>query len=393
MLIKTVFLYPDYFDNTTATRRVLETAKELFPDLTFFYWERAGKQSAVADPLYEGIKKTTFKKQAPPRSFKVLLVTLQFQWWLLNRVREEKPQIICAFYIYTILPALVYKYLFNRKCKVLYDPRDYFAVVFRFPSYVRYLLKLVDNLFIKLSDRVLFPDRQYFTHYGIFELKKEKYFVLPNSTADKLNSIKQSSLHEQLNIPEQTKIIPIIGYFSEDRGRKMFYEAIRQQLPGIHFVVAGAFRDENDISFFKSSQNVSYLGKIPYLDALWIMQASAIVPIVCSPDSLNYKYAIPTKFYDSTMVGTDVLVSDGQVDVSRMIQENNLGYCIPYNDVEAFLKVILALPTQKDPERIERIRQFFLENYDFALFQSGLKYFYMQLIAEIQQSHQLSFTQ
>ena len=393
MLIKTVFLYPDYYDNTTATRRVLETAKDLFPDLSFFYWERAGVQSSFSDPLYDGIKKTTFKRQAPPRSFKVLLVTLQFQWWLLCKVRAERPQIICAFYIYTILPALVYKYLFNRKCKVLYDPRDYFAVVFKFPSALRYLLRLIDNLFIKLSDRVLFPDRQYFTHYGIFELKKEKFFVLPNSTADKLSGIKKESLHEQLNIPGETKIVPIIGYFSEDRGRKMFYEAIRQQIKGIHFVVAGAFRDENDIAFFKSSPNVTYLGKIPYLDALWIMQQSAIVPIMCSPESLNYKYAIPTKFYDSTMVGTEVLVSDGQVDVSRIIQNDELGYCIPYNDAEAFLKVLTQLPVQKDPERVARIRDYFLQNYDFSIFQSGLRSFYMQLNEEVQSSHQLSLTQ
>lgn len=393
MTIKTVFLYPDYFDNTTATRRVLETARDLFPDLSFFYWQRAGVQSTFSDPLYDGINKTTFRLQAPPRSFKVLLVTLQFQWWLFSRIKEEKPQIICAFYIYTILPALVYKYLFNRKCKVIYDPRDYFAAVFRVPSAVRYLLRFIDNLFIKLSDRVLFPDQQYFTHYGIFEIKKEKYFILPNSTSDKLDTIKKCSLHEHLNIPKQTKIIPIIGYFSEDRGRKMFFEAIRRQPAGIHFVVAGAFRDENDIAFFKSNQNVSFLGKIPYLEALWIMQESAIVPILCSPDSLNYKYAIPTKFFDSTMVGTEVLVSDGQIDVSRIIQTVELGFCIPYNDVEAFLGVLTSLPVQKDPKRIARIRQYFLENYDFTLFQSALRTFYSQLNDEVQESHQFSLKQ
>lgn len=393
MSIKTVFLYPDYFDNTTATRRVLETAKDLFPDLTFFYWERAGVQSSHSDPLYDGIKKTIFKRYAPPRSLKVLLVTLQFQWWLLCRVRAEKPQIICAFYIYTILPALLYKYIINRKCKVIYDPRDYFAVVFNFPSILRYLLKLIDNLFIKLSDRVLFPDQQYFTHYGMFGLEKSKYFIIPNSTSDKRNSIKNISLHNQLGIPVGTKIVPIIGYFSEDRGRRMFYEAIRQQPDGIHFVVAGAFRDEKDIAFFKSQNNVSYLGKIPYIEALWIMEQSAIVPILCSPDSLNYKYAIPTKFYDSTMVGTEVLVSDGQVDVARIIQTNGLGYIIPYNNADAFLKILQELPVIKKEVNVSRIRQYFLENYDFKLFQSGLRSFYLNLQQEVFPSQQFSITQ
>jgi glycosyltransferase involved in cell wall biosynthesis len=383
MLLKTVFLYPDYFDNTTATRRVLETAKDLFPNLEFFYWERAGVQSNHSDPLYEGIKKTNFKRLAPPRSVKVLLVTLQFQWWLLRNIRNSKPQVICAFYIYTILPALVYKYFFNRSCKVIYDPRDYFAVVFRLPAPARYLLKLIDNIFIKLSDRVLFPDQQFFTHYGLFKIPSEKYFILPNSTTDKLNTIKQESLHQKLGLSIETKIVPIIGYFSEDRGRKMFFEAISQKPEGIHFVVAGAFRDVQDIAFFKSQSNVSYLGKVPYLEALWIMEQSAIVPIVCSPDSLNYKFAIPTKFYDSTMVGTPVLVSDGQVDVAEKINANKLGFCIPYNDANAFQNVLYALPKQRDPEQSNRIRQYFLEKYDFVIFKSGLRRFYESLQGDI----------
>jgi len=382
MLLKTVFLYPDYFDNTTATRRVLETSKDLFPDLEFFYWERAGVQLKDVDALYDGIRKTPFKVQAPPRSLKVLLITLQFQWWLLRNIRKSKPQVICAFYIYTIVPALVYKYFFNRKCKVIYDPRDYFAVVFRLPTPVRYLLKLTDNIFIKLSDRVLFPDQQFFTHYGLFQIQSEKYFILPNSTTDKLNTIKQDSLHEKLGLSRETKIVPIIGYFSEDRGRKMFFEAISQKPEGIHFVVAGAFRDEQDIAFFKSQSNVSYLGKVPYLEALWIMEQSAIVPIVCSPDSLNYKFAIPTKFYDSIMVGTPVLVSDGQVDVAEKINANKLGFCIPYNDAKAFLHVLNSLPKHKDAEHAVQIRQYFLEKYDFVIFKSGLRRFYESLQGE-----------
>ena len=383
MLLKTVFLYPDYFDNTTATRRVLETAKDLFPNLEFFYWERAGVQVKDADALYDGIRKTPFRIQAPPRSLKVLLITLQFQWWLLHNVRKTKPQVICAFYIYTIVPALVYKYFFNRKCKVIYDPRDYFAVVFRLPALVRYLLRLTDNIFIKLSDRVLFPDQQYFTHYGLFKMRADKYFILPNSTTDKLDIIKKDSLHEKLDLSPETKIVPIIGYFSEDRGRKMFFEVIRQKPEGIHFVIAGAFRDAQDITFFKSQSNVSYLGKVPYLEALWIMQQSAIVPIVCSPDSLNYKFAIPTKFYDGTMVGTPVLVSDGQVDVAEKIKSNKLGFCIPYNDANAFLDVLNSLPKHRDNEQAGRIRQYFLDNYDFVIFKSGLRQFYESLQGEI----------
>jgi hypothetical protein len=384
--IKTVFLYPDYFDNTTATRRILETARDLFQDLTFFYWERAGAQFVKNDPLYDGIRKIKYERQAPPRSIKVLLITINFQFWLLRKIRVEKPQLICAFYIYTIVPALVYKFLFNRKCKVIYDPRDYFAVVFNLPAFLRYILKLVDNLFIKFSDKVLFPDQQYFTHYGIFKLGKEKYFVIPNSTSDKFDRIKKISLHDHLGIPHSTKVVPIIGYFSEDRGRKMFYELISMQPKGVHYVVAGAFRDENDIAFFKSQPNVSYLGKIPYLDALWVMQQSSIVPIFCSPSNLNYKYAIPTKFYDSIMVGTQVIVSDGQIDVSQLIRANNLGFCTPYNDAGDFLSVLNGLPVKKDTEVVDGIRNYFLDHFDFTRYQEGLRNFYLNILLEISQS-------
>jgi hypothetical protein len=202
----------------------------------------------------------------------------------------------------------------------------------------------------------------------MFKLQDEKYFVLPNSTIDKYSHIDTSPIHLKYDIPIGKKIVPLIGYFSEDRGRKMFFEAIGQKPDGIQFVVAGALRDNDDIAFFKSHSNVSFLGKLSYGEALSLMKQSLFVPMLCNPDKPNYKYAIPTKFYDSTMVGTPVLVSNGQLDVCERIMQNGLGFKISYNDTQAFLDLLAKLNKTGKSENTIEIRNYFIKNCDFGLF-------------------------
>ena len=98
---RVLFLYPDDFDATTATRRVLESSRSLFPNLKFLYWARTGVPKETRDEFYEGIEKEVFLKKAPPRSLKVLWITILFQFWLLKRIIRYKPELISAFYFYS----------------------------------------------------------------------------------------------------------------------------------------------------------------------------------------------------------------------------------------------------------------------------------------------------
>ena len=380
MADRVLFLYPDDYDATTATRRVLEAGRNLFPELKFLYWARNGVPRETKDSFYDGIQKEVFLKVAPPRSLKVVWITLIYQVWLLRKIIAYKPGFISAFYFYTALPALLYKYIFNRKCKVVYDPRDYFAVCYIVHPAITWTLRLVDNIFMRLADQVIFPDKQFFTYYGMFKMPQEKYFILPNSTEDCYGELVNDCINTTYNIPAGSIIVPLIGYFSETRGKDLFFKVIKMQPEGVHFIVAGVIRDPSDEAFFRSQSNVTFLDKIPYRKALWIMRESTFVPLLYDPASLNNKYAIPTKFYDSLMVGTPVMVSFEQEDVYHIVSTFKLGVGIAYNNVEQFLENLIIFRQNTHVFNRSDLRTHFLSTYDFSLYKQGLYDFYKKLI-------------
>jgi hypothetical protein len=376
---KSIFLYPDYYDATTATIRILTSSKDTFNDLHFFYWARTGKVKVNNDKIFDGIKKIPFTLNAKPRSLHVLWLFIKFQFWLLKNIIKEKPTFISAFTFYTIFPALIYKYFMNWKCKVLYDPRDYVAVCFRVNIMIIYVIQLLDNIVMQLADFIIFPDMQYFNYYGFFKLKSSKYFILPNSTSDQYEIISNEDIYSKYNIAKGKLLVPILGYFSETRGREVFYKIIEENIDSVHFIVAGDFRDIKDVKFFESKVNVTFLGKVSYVEALFIMKNSSFTPLLYDPISLNNKYAYPTKYYDSLMVGTPLLVSKGQCDIWNEIVDLNIGYGMEYNSLSEFKELLLELAKEENKVDKQRLRDVFLTKYDFNLFKNNLRQVYLKL--------------
>ena len=376
-----LFLFADYYDATTSTRRVLAASKGLFDRTEFLFWSRLGDNRKVTEDIYKNIEMEAFAKTAKPRSIKVLLLFMQFQFWIFKRLLKKKPKFVVAFTFYTIFPTLLYKYLFNRKCMVIYDPRDYVAVSFRINKLIAFILNFVDNIFIKLSNFVIFPDRQYFVHYGKFKLSEDKYLILPNSAEDVYDEVSHIDVHSKYNFPKDKHIIPVLGYFSETRGQEILFNLIKEKHPELYFVFAGDLRDEEHLSFFKqNADNVTFIGKIPYIDAAAIMKNSLLVPQLYDPQLLNNVYALPTKYYDCLMIGTPVVVSKGQLDVAQEVVKHNFGWSIGYTDTKALREIILNLIA--NPEVIDKsaLRKYFLSHYDYRLHEVRLRHAYHKLL-------------
>ena len=378
---KGLFLFADYFDSTTTIIRVLRASKDLFEEINFLYWARLGQErNPPNDELYKGLKFDGFTQTASPRSLSAFLLFVKFQWWLLKKIIDNKSNFVVAFTFYTVFPALVYKYFINWRCNVLYDPRDYAADSYRVNKIVNFIIKLIDNLFIWASDFVVFPDRQYFIYYGLFGLKDDKFLILPNSTEDILEEVLKNDVYKKYNLPKDKHIIPIIGYFSETRGEKILFELIKQKDPRLLFVFAGDIRDENHLRFFKENENVVYLKKIPYLDALTIMKESLLVPQLYDPELKNNVYALPTKYYDCLMVGTPIVVSLGQKDVAQEIILNQFGWAIDYKDTKSLTNIINNYINNKNIIKKEELRSFFLKKYDYNIHKTKLRKAYSKFL-------------
>lgn len=376
-----LFLFADYYDATTASRRVLNSTKHIFEDIKFVYWARLGVERRSQEEIYENIDFEFFNGTARPRSFQVLMLFIKFQVWLMKILIKEKSDFVVAFTFYTIFPALLYKYLINWKCKVIYDPRDYVSVSFRINKIIAFLVRFLDNICIKLSDFVIFPDRQYFIHYGMFSLKQDKFLIIPNSAEDVYEKVILNDVFTKYSLPTDKYIIPVLGYFSETRGEKILFELIERNHKELFFVFAGDIRDPKHLKFFdEHAHNLIFLDKVPYIDALSIMYNSILVPQLYDPATVNNVYAMPTKYYDCLMIGTPVVVSHGQIDVAKEININNFGWSIDYNDTNALEKLIFDLIKNKSLIDKDSLRDYFLKNYDYTIFKEKLKNVYLRFL-------------
>ena len=380
---KAFFIFADYYDATSTARRVVTATKTIFEEIEFIYWARLGEERKNDEFIFSSVTKTAYKKTARPRSLGVLFLFIRFQFWILKKLISRKPKFVIAFTFYTIFPALLYKYLFNWKTKVIYDPRDYVSVSYRVNKLISLGLNLIDNIFIKVSDFVIFPDRQYFIYYGKFKLSENKYLILPNSTEDCYEQTLSIDVFKKYSLPKDKKLIPVLGYFSETRGEKIIFDLIKEKHQNFHFVFAGDIRDENHLAFFEDNRdNVSFVGKIPYLDALTIMKEALFVPQLYDPQLLNNVYALPTKYYDCLMVGAPIVVSNGQIDVANEIVKNNFGWSIDYYDLESLRAIMFDFSNNQDSINKDKLREYFLEKYDYAIFKPKLRAVYAKFVSQ-----------
>ena len=377
---KGILIYADYFDATTSSLRAMTALKPIIDEVNIFYWARTGAERTTIDPIFEGVKFCAFTQTAKPRSLEVIFLFVQFQIWILRGLIREKKDFVIAFTFYTIFPALVYKFFINRKCKVIYDPRDYVANTYRINRFLCFILRFCDNVFIRISDFVIFPDRQYFNYYGMFKLSSKKYFILPNSTSDRYNEVKNIDIYKKFHIPKDKLIIPVLGYFSENRGEKILFDCIKRNVKNILFVFAGDIRDQRYLDFFEKHKNILFLGRVPYLDALAIMKNAVLVPQLYDPKLKNNAYAFPTKYYDCLMVGTPIVVSKGQIDVATEIKENHFGWIIDYEDSESLMQIIQDYSKSSEGVDKKKFREYFLKKYDYSIFEIGLRGAYDSLL-------------
>ncbi|MBX2953627.1 MAG: glycosyltransferase, partial [Leadbetterella sp.] len=214
----------------------------------------------------------------------------------------------------------------------------------------------------------------------MFKLSSKKYFILPNSTSDRYNEVKNIDIYKKFHIPEDKLIIPVLGYFSENRGEKILFDCIKRNVKNILFVFAGDIRDQRYLDFFEKHKNILFLGRVPYLDALAIMKNAVLVPQLYDPKLKNNAYAFPTKYYDCLMVGTPIVVSKGQIDVATEIKENHFGWIIDYEDSESLMQIIQDYSKSSEGVDKKKFREHFLKKYDYSIFEIGLRGSYDSLL-------------
>ena len=117
-----------------------------------------------------------------------------------------------------------------------------------------------------------------------------------------------------VNVIDETVGIPILKCLI--RFRRSLYEKIRKpslklkngssQLRKPFLKIKERFLRTKEA--FPQTSNIFYLGQLNYLEALSLMKQVDAVPLLYNPEIELHKMLFPTKYYESMMVGTPIII-------------------------------------------------------------------------------------
>ncbi len=188
------------------------------------------------------------------------------------------------------------------------------------------LLKCVSRLVYKYSDNIIVCDERRFQR---LKSGKTKAVIIENTPVDPGPSLSMS-------LPENEITISMIGNITKKHGVDVVLLALAKNV-NIRLIVAGIL-DVYTKKLFLNHPQVNYQGIITPKESLEVIASSDALLSLYEPSTLNHIYASPSKIFDSMSVGRPVIINE-ETAVSKWINENKLGYVVPYNDLESLSSV------------------------------------------------------
>ncbi len=291
---------------------------------------------------------------------------LRFFRILYQRLKESSADIYFSADVYT-LPLMAF-FAKLRKKKLYYDCRELYPFLagLRNKKYTQLVIKLTERLFIGRADAVIATgpmDAQFIQHY----YKITNTLVLRNMP--KLKPVEQKvNLREQLNIPNDAKILLYQGVIFEGRGIEKTIRAL-PELDSTYFVLLGTgtkihaykkLAEELDIA-----DRVHFMGTIPQSELINYTSAADIGLTLIENISLSYYYALPNKMFEYIAAGIP-LISSALPQMKGIVDDYKVGWVIDMetNCITEKLKSIINSDWNRD-EMKERLKSASIElNWD-----------------------------
>ena len=358
--MKMMFVRASEYKPTPAIPRAIEAGKDFFDKIVILCWNR-NKREVCRDGDNELTVKR-FSIVAPPRSLRVLLVTLLYQFWVFWRIIRERPAIIQVLDLESAIPACIARFLV--RATLIYDIRDPFADCYKLPRIVRNMAYAVDWMVMGLSSAFIVPSEERLEYLGRWQKSKRPTLVFPNTCYDMIQKIPESV--KGLDTGNSYITIAYIGYLDRSRGAMLWADMCRQEKGEIELLVAGECRDSDLASILASSPKMKFLGMLTHPECLAVMKLSDAVALLYDPSAPVNRVADPNKFYEALMVGTPVIVSRG-MSLEKIIEEQELGYVVDYNDHDSLKAAVEELKKPHVLEKLrKRCRDYYLNNFQLS---------------------------
>lgn len=200
-------------------------------------------------------------------------------------------------------------------------------------------------------------------------LRKKEYSVINQADAtiicseERKEQIKGSQPNNLIivhNTPaieqEEYKINPIIDNkiikisYVGGLEKKRFIDKVIpviKELPNYRLTLAGPIGDAREtVEQIQKTDNITFLGKIPYEEALELYKETDIMFAMYDPSHPNHRYSAANKVYEAMALGKPIIVANN-TGMDKIVRSENMGYTIDFSQ-EDFRNLLLHIENNKE---------------------------------------------
>lgn len=354
-ILKNVSILISHIPNPRILKRVRSLESEF--KISLIFWDRGQieKETFEIDPINKVIK---IRIDAPlGNPLKRISPLINFAFKALNVLKNSNPNIIHAANIDMLFISIIYKKIFNKKVKIVYEVADlpkyaFYESVDTFRSLIAKIMQCIEkNLTKDISMLILtssFFGEQYFHKF----IEKEKLIIIPNVPYKNLFNRYIKQKHNKFTIG----FIGSIRYVNQ---LTMLIDVIEKLDKGIGVFIAGSGPGyEKVLNYSKEKDFVEFYGPYNYeKEIIGLYESIDCVYSVYDTNFLNVRIALPNRLYEAIACSLPIIGAEGTM-LGKFIDEYKIGFTVGSNDNEKLKNELIGLIGSKD-----RIR-YYQENCD-----------------------------
>lgn len=322
----------------------MKIAKNNF-EISAIYWKRSFKSFKTFfkdDDIkkYEVIKSEY--KEYNLSLFSRILFIFKFLIRSINIINDLEPKIIHCEHLDMLFISYVYKKLYDRNVKIIYEVADLHDFVYNDSKKIsdkitkKIFIKIEEFLTKKINKLIITSPYFYDSYYKKFNHKIDYLFVPNAPEKDLFKDVKTSLETDNITIG----FIGAVRYFEQ---LKMLID-IAGKYSKIKVFIAGSGSSYNKIKDYCSDLNfVDIYGPYDYeTEVVDLYSRVDMVYSVYNSESKNVRVALPNRLYEA-IVSEKPIIASSNTKLGEFINEKGIGFTVDdqdSKDLDKFLEKI-----------------------------------------------------
>ena len=269
------------------------------------------------------------------------------------------------------------------RTKIVYDLADFYADAYIPNSgLVTDFVRCLERRMIRQVDAMIIVSEQQLRQTGSRNLPSCRQLIFNTLMEEEIQEYK--SQKEDLGIPKEISLF-YAGVLSKDRLQPLLnLLSALEDFHDITIKVAG-FGEMEEVVKEKISDlpNAIYVGTVSHSEVMRYTTECDCVVMPYDSSLLNYRIALPNKFFEGLAEGKAVLVPK-QTYAANIVEEARCGFSTDFCDINDIKRTLRSLREQKNllKEMGERGRKLFDQKYNWSLMEERLASLYEYVVGK-----------